>query len=42
MILPQNPPQQLSGSDFTPVKKPVNKGFLPFESPPWQQNGNII
>lgn len=32
----------MSGNDFTPVKKPVNKGFLPFESPPWQQNGNII
>ena len=32
----------LNLSDFTPVKKPVNKGFLPFESPPWQQNGNII
>ena len=31
-----------SGNDFTPVKKPVNKGFSPFESPLWQQNGNII
>ena len=24
------------------MKKPVNKGFSPFESPLWQQNGNII
>lgn len=42
MILPQNPPQQLSGNKFAPVKKPANKGFSPFESPLWQQNGNII
>ena len=31
-----------NGNDFTPTKKPVNKAFSPFESPLWQQNGNII
>lgn len=32
----------MSGSDFTPLKKLVNKGFLPFRCPLWQQNDNII
>ena len=32
----------MSGNDFTPVKKPVNKGFSPCLCPLWQQNGNII
>ena len=39
---PQDIFLKLSGNNFTPVKKPVNKGFSPFESPLWQQNGNII
>ena len=42
MISPPNPPAQSSGNNFAPVKNPVNKGFSPFESPLWQQNGNII
>lgn len=42
MILPQNPPQQLSGNDFTPVKKPYFTGLLPIVYAFWQQNGNII
>lgn len=42
MTSPPNPPEPWSGNNFTPVKKPVNKGFSPFESPLWQQNGNII
>ena len=33
---------RLSGNDFSPLKKPVNKGFSPCLCPLWQQNGNII
>ena len=42
MTSPPNPPAPSSGNDFTPLKKPINKGFSPFYCPLWQQNGNLF